>query len=97
MVCGRGLTSDLPPDVLGRSLVSRLVSAMCTLLSSRTREVVKAAFGFIKITIRVLPPAELSPHLERLVAGITRWSGDPKSHFRLKARFILERLIRKFR
>ena len=65
--------------------------------SSHTREIVKAAFGFIKIIIGVLPPSELSPHLEKLIGGVIRWSEDPKSHFRLKARFILERLIRKFR
>ena len=83
-------------DVLSCSLVSRLVATMCSLLSSHTREVVKAALGFIKITIGVLPPTELSPHLEQLVGGVLRWSGNPKSHFRLKARFILEKLIRKF-
>ena len=69
---------------------------MCTLLSSHTREIVKAAFGFIKIVVKVLPGAELSPHMEELIRGILRWSGDPKSHFRLKARVILERLCRKF-
>ena len=83
-------------DLLSYGLVSQLLSTMCTLLSSRTREVVKAAFGFIKITIGVLPSSELSPHLEKLVSGVMRWSGDPKSHFRLKARFILEKLMRKF-
>lgn len=83
-------------DLLSCSLVSQLLAAMCPLLSSRTREVVKGAFGFIKITIGVLPSSDLSPHLEKLIKGIIRWSGDPKSHFRLKARFILEKLIRKF-
>ena len=83
-------------DVLSCGLVSRLVATMCKLLSSRIREVVKAAFGFIKVTIRVLPPSELSPHLEELIGGVMLWSANPKSHFRLKARFILERLIRKF-
>lgn len=69
---------------------------MCSLLSSQSREVVKAAFGFIKITIRVLPSADLVPHLEDLIAGVLQWSSDPKSHFRLKARVIIERLCRKF-
>ena len=73
-----------------------LLVTMVTLLSSHTREVVKAAFGFIKITIRVLPPDELAPHLQELIAGVLRWSADPKSHFRLKARVIMERLCRKF-
>lgn len=83
-------------DLLSCSLVSQLLSTMCTLLSSHTREVVKAAFGFIKITIGVLPSTELSPHVEELINGVMRWSGNPKSHFRLKARFILEKLMRKF-
>ena len=77
-------------------LVSQLLTSMTALLSSKRREVVKAAFGFIKITIRVLPVADLSPHLEELIRGVLCWSADPKSHFRLKARVILERLCRKF-
>ena len=76
--------------------MSRLLATMLTLLSSHTREVVKAAFGFIKIMIRVLPADDLAPHLEKLIAGVLHWSGDPKSHFRLKARVIMERLCRKF-
>ena len=91
-----GMSQTMTPDVLSCSLVSRLVATMCSLLSSHTREVVKAAFGFIKITIGILPSTELSSHLEQLIGGVLRWSGNPKSHFRLKARFILEKLIRKF-
>ena len=85
-----------PADVVSTDLVSQLLTSMTDLLSSKHREVVKAAFGFIKVTIRVLPGADLSPHLEELIRGVLGWSADPKSHFRLKARIILERLCRKF-
>lgn len=82
--------------MLSNDVMKKLVMTMCKLLSSHTREVVKATFGFIKIAIKVIPADELSPHLEILIKGVLHWSGDPKSHFRLKARFILERLCRKF-
>ena len=90
----------------------------------------KAALGFVKITIGVLPEKELASHVEDLVRStpnlvpllhslahpprpprppsspdtlspqvstILSWGENTKNHFRLKARVILERLMRKFR
>jgi ribosomal RNA-processing protein 12 len=39
---------------------------------------------------------ELAPHVKELVEKVLSWSQNDRNHFRLKARVILERLIRKF-
>ena len=78
-------------------LVARLFVSILVFLSAKTREVVKAALDFIKVAMGVLPPIGLAPHLPDLVAAVLRWSEDPKSHFRLRARVVLERLVRKYR
>lgn len=54
-------------DLLGTELVKKLLSSTCVLLSSKSREVVRATLEFIKVTIGVLPASELVPHVEDLV------------------------------
>eukprot|EP00731_Ephydatia_muelleri_P020499 Em0013g226a len=83
-------------DLLGVEIVKTLLTSACTLLSSRTREVVKSTLGLVKVVIGVLPALHLEPHLDDLVSSVLSWGEDSKNHFRLKARVILERLVRKF-
>lgn len=54
-------------DLLGAELIKRLLSSTCVFLSSKSREVVRATLEFIKVTIGVLPAAELVPHVQDMV------------------------------
>ena len=54
-------------DLLGAELIKRLLSSTCVFLSSKSREVVRATLEFMKVTIGVLPAAELVPHVEDMV------------------------------
>jgi ribosomal RNA-processing protein 12 len=82
-------------DLLGSELVKNLLSNVTLLLRAKSREVVKAAMSFVKVIIGVLPTEELLPHLESLVPNLCDWRGNGKNHFRLKSRYIFEKLIRK--
>jgi ribosomal RNA-processing protein 12 len=57
-------------DLLGAELIKRLLSSTCVFLSSKSREVVRATLEFIKVTIGVLPAAELIPHVQDMVRQI---------------------------
>ena len=65
-----------PTDLLGTELIKKLLSSTCVLLSSKSREVVRATLEFIKVTIGVLPPSELVPHVEDMVSQLMRQCGQ---------------------
>jgi ribosomal RNA-processing protein 12 len=81
---------------LDPSMVKDLLDTIVVFLRSNTREVTKSTFGFIKVALVALPPDQFSPYLAEVVPVLLEWSTDHKNHFNLKARHILERLIRKF-
>lgn len=55
-------------DMLGTSLIKKLLSGTLVFLSSKNKEVVRSTLVLVKITIRVLPPNELAPHVEDMVS-----------------------------
>lgn len=77
---------------LSQDQLDQLVEAICLLLMSGAREVVKAALGFVKVAIAVLPLDDVLRHIERIVAALVE---DVAPVFRLKTKVVLERLIRK--
>lgn len=72
-----------------------LLGDMILLLASPSREVVKAAIGFIKVSIAALPAA-LELHLSELIGGLLKWSNEHNQHFKVRVRHLMERLIRLF-
>ena len=64
------ITFDGCTDLLGAELIKKLLSSTCVFLSSKSREVVRATLEFIKVTIGVLPAAELVPHVQDMVRWI---------------------------
>ncbi|KAK9845416.1 hypothetical protein WJX81_006006 [Elliptochloris bilobata] len=72
-----------------------LLPAVLTLLRSRSREVVKAVLGFVKVCAIRLPVEVLQAHLGAMLEGLLLWSEDSKNKFRLKVRVIVERLARR--
>lgn len=47
--------------------MEQLLHNICLLLSSRTREIVKAALGFIKVVLFIMDPKTLASHITVMV------------------------------
>ena len=47
--------------------MEQLLYNVCLLLSSRTREIVKAALGFIKVILFIMDPKTLASHVTVMV------------------------------
>ncbi|KAM9345310.1 RRP12-like protein [Symphorus nematophorus] len=74
----------------------QLLHNVCLLLSSRTREIVKAALGFIKVILFIMDPKTLASHTTVMMEGIGSIKDDVRRHFRTKLKNIFTKLIRKF-
>jgi len=77
------------------STVPELLPAVCALLEGKSREVVKACLGFVKVVVVRLPQQDLAAELPRLVPAILHWSEDSKNRFKLKVRVVLERMCKR--
>ncbi|KAK9818389.1 hypothetical protein WJX72_011834 [[Myrmecia] bisecta] len=76
-------------------IVPELLPAVLMLLRTKSREVVKAVLGFVKVVAMRLPAEDLERHLGAILEGILLWSADSKNKFRLKVRVVVERLARR--
>uniref|UniRef100_A0A669CRD9 Ribosomal RNA processing 12 homolog n=1 Tax=Oreochromis niloticus TaxID=8128 RepID=A0A669CRD9_ORENI len=74
--------------------MEQLLQNICLLLSSHTREVVKAALGFIKVILFIMDPKTLASHVT--MEGIGNIRDDMRRHFRTKLKNIFTKFIRKF-
>ncbi|PFH53781.1 hypothetical protein AMATHDRAFT_136895 [Amanita thiersii Skay4041] len=83
-------------DVVSSKMLNEIVETMFVFLSSANREIVKSVFGFVKLSVHMLPVELLRPHLKQLVPALLIWSHDHKNHFKAKVRHIFERMIRRF-
>uniref|UniRef100_A0A3P8ZUF6 Uncharacterized protein n=1 Tax=Esox lucius TaxID=8010 RepID=A0A3P8ZUF6_ESOLU len=76
--------------------MEQLLHNVCLLLTSRTREIVKAALSFVKVIIFVMDPKTLAGHITVVMEGIGNIREDVRRHFRTKLKNIFTKLIRKF-
>nr|XP_057914344.1 RRP12-like protein isoform X2 [Doryrhamphus excisus] len=83
-------------DTIEVSTMEQLLHNVCLLLGSRTREVVKAALGFIKVILFVREPKTLASHVNVLMEGIGNVNDDMRRHFRVKLKNVFTKFIRKF-
>lgn len=83
-------------DSIEVSTMEQLLQNICLLLSSRTREVVKAALGFIKVILFIMDPKALGSHVTIMMEGIGNIKDDVRRHFRTKLKNIFTKFIRKF-
>jgi ribosomal RNA-processing protein 12 len=81
---------------ISKTLRTQIIENVLVLLGSKQREVVKSSLGFVKVLFSVLPSKELKGYLGPLSATLVTWPDDIRRHFRAQARFILQRLARKF-
>eukprot|EP00741_Cyanophora_paradoxa_P011204 tig00020554_g10824.t1 len=82
-------------DEVSESLPEHIQNVIL-LFDHKSREIVSAALGFVKVAVVAFPPESLQPHLQELLQRLTNWSKDSKNHFRIKIRVIIERLYRKY-
>ncbi|KAK2824260.1 hypothetical protein Q5P01_021435 [Channa striata] len=83
-------------DSIEVTTMEQLLHNVCLLLSSRTREIVKAALGFIKVILFVMDPKTLASHVTVMMEGIGNIKDDVRRHFRAKMKNIFTKFIRKF-
>ncbi|NWI52355.1 RRP12 protein, partial [Calyptomena viridis] len=83
-------------DHLEFSVVEQLLQNICLLLASRTRDVVKAALGFIKVTLLLVDTKLLAKHVQAMLEAVGNLSDDMRRHFRMKLRNLFIKFIRKF-
>uniref|UniRef100_A0A1A8HJ42 Ribosomal RNA processing 12 homolog n=1 Tax=Nothobranchius korthausae TaxID=1143690 RepID=A0A1A8HJ42_9TELE len=83
-------------DAIEVSILEQLLHNVCVLLASRTREIVKAALGFIKVVLFIMDPKTLATHVTVMMEGIGNIKDDVRRHFRTKLKNIFTKFIRKF-
>uniref|UniRef100_A0A3Q3K3T3 Uncharacterized protein n=1 Tax=Monopterus albus TaxID=43700 RepID=A0A3Q3K3T3_MONAL len=83
-------------DSIEVTVMEQLLHNVCLLLSSRTRELVKAALGFIKVILFIMDPKTLASHVTIMMEAIGKISDDVRRHFRTKLKNIFTKFIRKF-
>ncbi|KAM3606495.1 uncharacterized protein V6R79_017417 [Siganus canaliculatus] len=83
-------------DIIEVTTMEQLLHNVCLLLSSRTREIVKAALGFIKVILFIMDPKALASHVTVMMEGIASVKDDMRRHFRTKLKNIFTKFIRKF-
>ncbi|XP_061914095.1 RRP12-like protein [Entelurus aequoreus] len=83
-------------DDIDVSAMEELLHKVCMLLSSRTRDVVKAALGFIKVIIFVMDSDTLASHISVMMEAIGTINNDVRRHFRAKLKNVFTKFVRKF-
>ncbi|KAF7642791.1 hypothetical protein LDENG_00250760 [Lucifuga dentata] len=83
-------------DAIEVSIMEQLLHNICLLLTSRTREIVKAALGFIKVILFIMDPKTLASHVTVMMEGVGNIKDDVRRHFRTKLKNIFTKFIRKF-
>ncbi|XP_052428991.1 RRP12-like protein [Carassius gibelio] len=82
-------------DSIDVSSLEALLQNVCLLLSSRTRDVVKASLGFLKVLLFSMDVKVLASHIALIMEGISNMN-DMRRHFRVKLKNIYTKLFRKF-
>nr|XP_040034063.1 RRP12-like protein [Gasterosteus aculeatus aculeatus] len=83
-------------DAVDVTTMKELLHNVCLLLTSRTREIVKAALGFIKVILFIMEPKTLASHATVMMEGVGNIKDDVRRHFRTKLKNIFTKFIRKF-
>lgn len=83
-------------DVFPDAVSEMLVTNVCLLLTSQAREVVGSSLSFLRVFVTTNAVYNTTRFLEPIMKALAEMSDDCKRHFRIKSRFLLERMVRKF-
>ncbi|XP_017778728.1 PREDICTED: RRP12-like protein [Nicrophorus vespilloides] len=81
---------------LGQNNISLILDNILMLLTTPTREIVDTCLSFMKIYISSLPSPIIATSLQKIVSTMCDMNKDCATHFRMKTKRLLEKLIRKF-
>ena len=83
---------DQFPDDLSEQVLNNIL----VLMSSSSREVSGASLSFVKVFITTTPIVTCTQFVPNIVKALVEMPEDCKRHFRVKTKFLYERLVRKF-
>ena len=83
---------DMFPDTVSDWLLEKV----CLLMTNKEREVVSSALSFVQVFVQVNPVVKTAKHVQMIIRSVITMTEDCKRHFRLKTRYLLDRLVRKF-
>jgi len=83
-------------DIFPEDLADLVLDNVLLLLSSPSREVAGAALSFVKVFITTCPVIKAARHVPSIVKSLVAMPDDCRRHFRLKTKYLMERLVRKF-
>eukprot|EP00093_Oithona_nana_P000096 00096.XXX_264_1943_1 [CDS] Oithona nana genome sequencing. len=83
-------------DVFPDDLVELLLQNVSVLMTHSSREVVIPAVTFLHVFITTCPVMASAKFCEKIVQALCHMTEDCKRHCRLKTRYLLDRLVRKF-
>ncbi|XP_022172679.1 RRP12-like protein isoform X2 [Myzus persicae] len=82
-------------DELNSTQFETILSNICLLITTGTREVVSSALSFIKVMITSFSDG-LMPYLSTILSSLSKMTEDCKRKFRQETKSIYQRLVRKF-
>lgn len=83
-------------DIFPEDLTNLLIENVCLLLTSHSREIVNPSVSFLHVFITTSPVIGSAQFCEKIVSSLCKMTEDCKRHFRLKTRYLFDRLVRKF-
>jgi len=83
-------------DIFPDELIEMMVDNVCLLLTSQSREVVGSALSFLHVFVTSGNVLKSARHVESIVKALLKMPEDCMRHFRLKTRYLIDRLVRKF-
>jgi len=83
-------------DLFPSDLTDQILHNILMLMSSASREVAGAALSFVKVFVTSTPILSSTKYVASIVKALVEMPEDCKRHFRVKTKYLLERLVRKF-
>ncbi|EPX71049.1 rRNA processing protein Rrp12-like protein [Schizosaccharomyces octosporus yFS286] len=83
-------------DEIDQSIIDSLMELMELNLSSSNQEVARTAVGFVKMIITVSPKETIERFMDSLMPSIFRWLKEHNAFVKIKAKQLLDRMLRIF-
>ena len=83
-------------DQFPEDLSEQVLNNILVLMGSSSREVAGASLSFVKVFITTTPIVTCTKYVPNIVKALVEMPEDCKRHFRIKTKFLYERLVRKF-
>lgn len=75
--------------------ITDLIHIVYTFLEEKSRELVKACFGFIRTCVKTMSEELLKEELHDIIVALLPWARESRNHFKARVRAIVELLVRR--